>query len=643
MRTTLKRGIGRAPANGNGNGYLPPGVLTPVARYSQPPPPRRSFAYTVGRAFLWALALVGVLSAGASGGLYMWLHTEVAVTAPKKAIRKAAKTLQVAQPGKPAIALLIGSDHRYQDGAADAGRSDTIMLLRTDPGTKSISMLSFPRDLNVDIRCPGRATWTGKINAAYAECGPSGTLETVRHLTGLPVNYLINVNFIGFVKVVDSLGGAWIDVDHRYFNNHTGPSGYAKIDLQPGYQRLSGSDALDYVRYRHTDSDLYRNARQQEFVKAVKAQVGQISPYQLAFRIPKIVNAIVHNTEIGEAGGKGVDFGTLKNYAFFLYRLPSGHFFQPRLQGLTGFADLSTDQSNIDAAVRDFMNPDVTAPERANRAALGVKPMRTRTIPPSAISITILNGNGVARSAADTSFLLAQRGYRTQNPPAGQNANAPNFNYFRTQIYFDPLQRRSRAAAIQVGKLFGDAQISVMPPIIAPKANGAMLVGVLGQTHHGQLGPAPPAPEPIKHEPPHVSRNPGLTAAQLRALRRQVPFRLEVPTLIESSSTLGPEAAIRPYRIAGTFKAVRLVFSIPNAAGEYWGIEQTNWADAPVLGGRNFGHVLGGRTFDFYYSGQRLHMVVLRENGATYWVVNTLTDKLSNETMIAIARGLRTI
>ena len=74
---------------------------------------------------------------------------------------------------------------------------------------------------------------------------------------------------------------------------------------------------------------------------------------------------------------------------------------------------------------------------------------------------------------------------------------------------------------------------------------------------------------------------------------------------------------------------------------EYWGVQQTDWLDAPVLGERNFRRVLGGRRFDLYYRGSRLHMVVLRENGATYWVVNTLRDTLSNETMLAIAKGLR--
>ena len=79
-------------------------------------------------------------------------------------------------------------------------------------------MLSFPRDLIVDGRCPDGRTYVGRINAAYSFCGPAGTLETVRSLTNLPIHYLITVNFQGFRDIVDKLGGVWMDVDHRYYN-----------------------------------------------------------------------------------------------------------------------------------------------------------------------------------------------------------------------------------------------------------------------------------------------------------------------------------------------------------------------------------------------------------------------------------------
>ena len=268
---------------------------------------------------------------------------------------------------------MIGYDHRAKEAVSQPSRSDTVMLLRADPVTKSVSMMSFPRDMTVNVHCPGQPTFVGKINSAYANCGSKGTLQTVRDLVGLPINYLITVNFRGFKQIVNRLGGVWIDVDRRYFNNNAGLSptfGYATINLQPGYQLLTGGAALDYVRYRHTDSDLFRVARQQQFVKAMK--------YQLAHNfsitsVPKIIGALTKNIEVGVGGGGELSGKTVLSYALFAYRLPSGHFFQTQIQGLTGYADLRTDPSNIQAAVQDWLNPDVEAAkhrhERRPRAA----------------------------------------------------------------------------------------------------------------------------------------------------------------------------------------------------------------------------------------------------------------------------------
>jgi hypothetical protein len=86
-------------------------------------------------------------------------------------------------------------------------------------------------------------------------------------------------------------------------------------------------------------------------------------------------------------------------------------------------------------------------------------------------------------------------------------------------------------------------------------------------------------------------------------------------------------------------KTLRLTYRI--GSNEYWGVQMTDWEDAPALSGRNFVRNIGGRRFELYYDGPRLHMVVLRTEHASYWVVNTLLDRLSNETMLAIAKGLR--
>jgi LCP family protein required for cell wall assembly len=610
-----------------------------MTRYRQPEPPPRSSVRLVGRILLWVAAAVVVVVLGGVAGIYLWLHESVAALAPHSAgVKEAQKSLAPPLPGKAAIALIIGYDHRANEAKGTPSRSDTVMLLRADPTTKSISMLSFPRDMIVNVHCPGHATYAGKINSAYSACGEPGTLQTVHDLIGLPINYLIAVNFRGFKQVVNRLGGVWIDVDRRYFNNNAGLSstfGYATINLQPGYQLLTGGSALDYVRYRHTDSDLFRVARQQQFVKATKYQLAH------SFGLTKavsIVGALTNNVEVAEGGGRNVDVGTIASYARFVYSLPSGHFIQTQLQGLAGYSDLRTDASNIQAAVQQWESPDVGVGKVANAVALGNK-VHTTTPKPAETTITVLNGNGVVGSAGNAGYALSQRGYHMISPPPNATGNAPSFQYFHTTVYWNPQVKRSQAAAQSVAKLFAPADVKRVTAPVAPLGNGAMLVVVVGQTFKGSITPAPPVQVPATRQPAQVTSNRYESITELIAAQAKVGFRLMTPTVIESSSAPDRLKPIYAYAIQGHNHAVRLVFR--TAGGAYWGIEETNWPDAPVLSDRSFRHNLGGREFDFHYNGPKLHMIVLRQGDVSYWVVNSLLDNISNETMIAIAKGLR--
>jgi LCP family protein required for cell wall assembly len=181
--------------------------------------------------------------------------------------------LATTEPGKPQTVMLIGSDKRAK-GARDADsgqRSDTMILMRLDADRNAIALMSMPRDLKV--RIPGHGT--DKLNAAYSIGGTRLLLRTIKQVTGLPINHVINIDFRGFRDAVDEIGCVYTDVDRRYFNDNSNfADQYATIDIDPGYQKLCGQDALDYVRYRHTDSDIVRAARQQDFLRQAKAQVG---------------------------------------------------------------------------------------------------------------------------------------------------------------------------------------------------------------------------------------------------------------------------------------------------------------------------------------------------------------------------------
>jgi polyisoprenyl-teichoic acid--peptidoglycan teichoic acid transferase len=192
--------------------------------------------------------------------------------------------------GGPQTFLILGSDKRYASKNSEerdaAPHSDTMLLVRFDPEQGQTSVLSIPRDLLVSITGPGdRVYYPEKINFAYTlgselpghDGGASLAAATVKHaLPGLEINGIVDVTFRGFIRVVDTLGCVYVNVDHHYYNQNIGTpeTDYTNIDLQPGYQKLCDEQALDYVRYRHTDSDFVRVARQQDFLRDLREQVS---------------------------------------------------------------------------------------------------------------------------------------------------------------------------------------------------------------------------------------------------------------------------------------------------------------------------------------------------------------------------------
>jgi len=659
MRTTLKRGMGRAAThNGNGRAVIPPIVVEPMRRYRQPDPPPHSTGRFLLKFLGWVALAVLVVGAGLAGGLYLYGHqTLQAISAHSVQVKKAQKDLHpIASPSQPATALLIGYDARSgPEGFGLAGsRSDTVMLVRADPTNNTLSMLSFPRDLVVPIYCNGSDVprTTDRINSAWSTCGPEGTLDTVEHLTGLPVNYLITIDFHGFKLLVNKLHGVYIQVDRRYLNTQGGPGGFAKIDLEPGYQKLDGEQALDYVRYRHTDSDIYRTARQQLFIEALKDRFA--SGFSL-LQIPAIIGSMKHSIEIGRAGGGAPSMDEILSYAGLAYHLQAGHLFRNSinrndLQPYGPYnAELIAPQSAVDEAVGSFVNPDVTQATRANASALGLKPKAPSTpevkLQPGQVTTLILNGTNVPGLARDTSYKIAQLGYHTMELPDTIKADAPTANYTTTWIYYDPVQAYSRDAAQELATLFGtDTKIAPFTPEIAPyapQAGNPLTVVVVGTDFTGNLvTPTPPAPLPTP-QPPAVTSNPGLTLTSLQQARQQhqLPFPPMVPHTIASGSTLSSLEGFRVYKPAPHQKAVVMTF-VTGAGNVYYQVEETNWLGAPILR-HPTGHFRNAhRTFDLYTVGGHIHMIVLRRGGASYWVVNTLLDELSNETMIAIAKGL---
>jgi LCP family protein required for cell wall assembly len=259
-------------------------------------PPRVALKMWLG--FAAAAALIVLCTAGATVGVGMvQLHQVTSIIHKFGHVERFQPGTITAPPsGKPQTILLVGSDRRYGDPHG-AAHSDTLMLVRLDPRQQATTVLSVPRDLKVEI--PGYGT--SKINAAYGEGGLDLTVRTLKSILSSPghpfkINHAIAVNFRGFRDAVKIIHCVYVDVDRRYYHSNLGvPVGqrYAEINVQPGYQRLCGANALAYVRFRHQDNDLVRAARQQDFLRAAG---DELSTSRLITHIKTLVKAFAQST-----------------------------------------------------------------------------------------------------------------------------------------------------------------------------------------------------------------------------------------------------------------------------------------------------------------------------------------------------------
>ena len=248
--------------------------------------------------------------------------------------------------GSPQTIMIAGSDRRHGDKKLGLKpRSDTIILARIQPG-KGVALLSLPRDLKVEI--PGHGT--DKLNVAYTLGGPKLSIKTVKALTGLAINHYVDVSFHGFAEGVNALGCVYVDIDRRYFNDNSGAGygqNFAVINVKPGYQKMCGQRALEYVRYRHTDNDLVRGARQQDFLRQVRSQ---ISSRKLFDNVDKLIDVFADNTrsDIQSAGA-------LRRLLRVMLSVQDKPIKQVKFHGRLGESYVTASPAQIKAATRQFL------------------------------------------------------------------------------------------------------------------------------------------------------------------------------------------------------------------------------------------------------------------------------------------------
>jgi LCP family protein required for cell wall assembly len=244
----------------------------------EPEPPRRAWWMAI-RVLLAAVAIVALTGSAT----YVVARNEVGkvveALGQTRAIKVAPKVLAATSKGAPETLLLVGNDQRPPPKDNPFGsvlpHSNEMLLVRIDPSKPTISMLSIPRELQVTFTAPNGEVITNRINSAYTYGGVDLMLKTIKNLFGISVNHVFVVTFPKFRRAVDEVGCVYMTVDRRYYHvNEPGGEQYFEINLQPGYQRLCGTEALEFVANRHEDTSLTRDARDQRFLLEVKAQYG---------------------------------------------------------------------------------------------------------------------------------------------------------------------------------------------------------------------------------------------------------------------------------------------------------------------------------------------------------------------------------
>ena len=364
---------------------------------------RRRLVYTLS-----ALLLIAALGAG---GIYFYVNYRY------DQIKKIHSKHLVAEApsGRPFNILLVGSDTRafvqnatqqnaFGSAASQGGqRSDVTMVARFVPATKTVTILSIPRDLWVDI--PGNVSGVSgmnRINAAYNN-GPDLLIQTIEQVLGIPINHFVAVDFPGFQGMVDALGGITMDFPTEVKDQYSG----LRVTT-PGCQVVGGATALELVRARHLyymqdgewqydgQSDFSRIQRQDAFFRAVLDKLATVGLNP--FTINDFIGAAVGNLTIDDTLSKG----DLFNIATQFRGLSSSHFVTETLPSIGYVTDGGADvldlaqpyaQNMIAAfnAIGTQAPPSATVASKSHATTTTTVPTESHNL----VNVTVLNASNV--------------------------------------------------------------------------------------------------------------------------------------------------------------------------------------------------------------------------------------------------------
>jgi LCP family protein required for cell wall assembly len=372
---------------------------------------------------------------------------------------------------QPRNFLLVGADSDdgldpndpARAGRASVGgiRSDTIMVVRVDPKTNEAKVLSFPRDLWVDV--PGNGN--GRINSSLEFGGPDKLIETIKSNFDIDINHYVQVNFAGFKSLVDQIGGVPV-----YFATPVRDQGGLNV-TSAGCNTLNGDGALAYVRARHMKylnengywasldgtSDLGRISRQQDFIKRVlrgAIRKGARNPRTLA----KLINTGVSNITLdqGTTAGDLISLGqAFRNFdpdALKTFNLPV------------------TDAVRNGAAVLDLQTGEAE-PILAKFRGTG-EDTTEGGLSPATVAVQVVNGSGTQNQASDASSILTTAGFKVVEPTS--SAGVP-----QTEVRYSPgMEAQASLVARHLFanvKLVPDQDVSEITVVTGPDFHSALI------------------------------------------------------------------------------------------------------------------------------------------------------------------------
>jgi len=368
------------------------------------------------------LGLLVVVGLAIIAGVAMLVHLQQLGLHP---FQQAASLLGPPFGGKQRVHILVLG----VDSDREPRRSDTMFVTTIDVRAKRASILSIPRDLRVEI--PGHGTQ--KVNAAYALGGVDLARRTADEVIGIETDYYVKITVPGLVRLVDGLGGVWIDVDKRM--RYRDRSQRLFINLQPGLQLLTGEQAMHYVRFRMDAlGDLTRIQRQQNFLKAVAQQA--VTGRNLV-RLPRLINlfvkAVETNLMVGDLRGladlaKEVDANSIR-----CATLPA----EPVMVG--GISYLEPDWPAVDRMVGDVL--------------LGKPPI-----------VEVVNESGDANSAVAAAGRLEGEGCEVAHITEGERLSSATrlIDHFGRPDRAKELAEAVKATSVQVAKDGGELDFTVV-------------------------------------------------------------------------------------------------------------------------------------------------------------------------------------